>query len=135
MRSIYKPGDSKSYSFKVTDAHFPDFGNSIVHDVCATYTLAKEIEWASRLFVLDMLQKNEEGIGTLITIEHVNPAFLNEQVCIKTIVMSLKGHELLCSYVASVGSRIIAKGRTGQKILEKRKLISRFSTLEQGGKK
>lgn len=135
MRSIYKPGDSKSYSFKVTDAHFPDFGNSIVHDVCATYTLAKEIEWASRLFVLDMLQKNEEGIGTLITIEHVNPAFLNEQVCINTIVMSLKGHELLCSYVASVGSRIIAKGRTGQKILEKGKLISRFSTLEQGGKK
>lgn len=135
MRSIYKPGDSKSYSFKVTDEHFPDFGNSIVHDVCATYTLAKEIEWASRLFVLDMLQKNEEGIGTLITIEHVNPAFLNEHVCIKTIVMSLKGHELLCSYVASVGSRIIAKGRTGQKILEKGKLISRFSTLEQGGKK
>ncbi len=135
MRSVYKPGDSKSHSFTVTNTHFPDFGNKIVHEVCATYWLVKEIEWASRLLVLDMMEENEEGIGTMITIEHVNPAFLNERVQIKATVVSLEDNELLCSYVANVGSRIIAKGRTGQKILEKHKIIRRFSTLEKSGKK
>lgn len=134
MNNIFKPGDKKYHNFKVNRHHFPSFNENLVHEVCSTYVLAKEIEWSTRLFVLDMLDADEEGIGTMIRIEHISPAFIDNEVEIVAIVDSMKENELICSYTASVGDRVIAKGQTGQKIFKKEKLERIFSEYKSDGK-
>jgi len=106
----------------VTEADLATFDTGPVHPVCATFTLAKHIEWASRLFVLAMKDDDEEGIGTMLTIEHRGPALQGQTVTVTATVDSCHGHELICSYTATAGQRLIATGKTGQRILKKTKL-------------
>ena len=131
MNRIFKSGDTKTYSFIVKDQDVAAFNGKSVHPVCATFTLAREIEWSTRLFVLDMLEEDEEGIGTLLEIEHRGPAFVGEEVIIRATVISFEGHELICSYVAATKKRRVAEGRTGQKILKKEKLEHIFREIRE----
>lgn len=122
MKNLFKPGDSKNFEKTVTKADFAAFDTGLVHPVCATFSLAQAVEWASRLFVLEMKEDDEEGIGTMLSIFHKGPAFLGETISIKAVVKSLEKNELICTYIASVNNRLIAEGETGQKILKKEKL-------------
>jgi predicted thioesterase len=69
-----------------------------------------------------MREDDEEGIGTYLTIEHKAPAFVGDQLVIDSWVDKLDGNELICSYEAKVNDRLIAVGKTGQKILKREKL-------------
>jgi predicted thioesterase len=133
MNNICQPGDKRIHSFRVNKDHFPSFEGNIVHEVCSTYVLAREIEWSTRLFVIDMLEESEEGVGTMLKIDHISPAFRDEEVKIEATVFSIKGNELICSFLAFVGDRVIAKGKTGQKIFKKDKLSQIFSDLSKNG--
>jgi predicted thioesterase len=130
MKHIFKPDDIKTHNFRVEENDIVQFEQQFVHNVCATFTLAREIEWCTRLFVLDMLEKHEEGIGTKLIIEHQSPAVLGNEVLISGKLESVDKNEIMCSFVASVGDRIIASGETCQKILPKEKLQSIFSNLK-----
>ena len=88
------------------------------------------MEWSSRLFVLEMVEEHEEGVGTSLEIKHLAPAFVGEQVEITATFESLTKNELFCRIEVSVGNRKIAMGRTGQKILTKEKINQIFSRLE-----
>jgi fluoroacetyl-CoA thioesterase len=126
MKSIFNPGDSKQYHFTVQQSDVAAFQGKVVHPVCSTFTLAREIEWATRQFVLDMRDEDEEGVGTYISIEHKGPAFVGEQVVILACIESITGNELICTYEAKVDSRLIATGKTGQKILKRSKIDEIF---------
>ena len=128
-----KEGDSRKHTFTVNKDHFPSFKGGIVHHVCSTYVLAREIEWSSRLFVIEMLEEGEEGIGTMLKIDHFSPALEGELVEIVATVDSLKKNELICSFTAKAGDRVIARGNTGQKILSKGKLDQIFSDISNNG--
>jgi len=128
MREIFKPGDIKTYQHTVTETDVAAFHGEVVHPVCSTFALARDIEWTTRQFVLEMREADEEGIGTFLSIEHKAPAFIHETVFIKAAVEKINGHELICSYIASVGNRVIALGKTGQKILKREKIEKLFST-------
>ena len=117
------------HSFKVERFHFPEFEGKIVHKVCSTYGLAKEVEWSTRLFVIDMIEEGEEGIGVMLKIDHISPAFEGEIIFIEAIFESLVGNEVICSFTAKVDDRIVAKGETGQRILTHDKLKQIFSNL------
>ncbi len=129
MKGNLQIGDLRDYSFKVEKSAFPEFYSGVVHEVCSTYFLTKEIEWTSRLFVLDILEDDEEGIGTMICMDHISPALFHQKVEIIAKIESFEGNELKCSFVASVDGRTIAKGFTGQKILKKDKLKTILSSL------
>lgn len=129
MANPVKIGDKKSYQFKVSAKDVAAFNNEVVHQVCSTFVLAREIEWATRQYVLEMKQEDEEGVGTRLEIEHKAPAFVGDQVTINSEVISFEKNELICNYVALVGDRVIAKGVTGQKLLKKAKLKEIFSTF------
>lgn len=126
MKNIFKPGDRKETMFVVTSNDVAAFKGKVVHEVCSTFTLAREAEWTTRQFVLDITEADEEGIGTFITVNHRGPAFVSEQVVIVGQVEELNGHELVCSFEAKVGDRLVAEGRTGQKIFKKEKLAQRM---------
>ncbi|WP_017732685.1 thioesterase family protein [Nafulsella turpanensis] len=132
MKNIFTAGDVKIHRFKVTDAEVAAFSGEEVHPVCSTFALAREMEWSSRLFVLEMKEEDEEGIGTRLTIEHKSPALLGEELLIEAQVERLVGHELICTIRVKAGERLIAEGTTGQKVLKKEKLEKIFSKIKNG---
>ncbi|HPH47602.1 MAG TPA: hypothetical protein PLJ60_16755 [Chryseolinea sp.] len=126
MKNIFASGDKKEYTHIVQQADVAAFGGDVVHEVYATFALARDAEWTTRQFVLDMREEDEEGIGTFLSIEHKSPAFVGEEINYSAHVLQINGHELICLYEAKVGARIIATGKTGQKILKKDKIKSLF---------
>lgn len=119
---MIKPGDTRTYVKQVTSADFARFEDGLVHAVCSTFSLAQAAEWAGRLFVLDIKEENEEGIGTYLAINHKSPAFEGDEVIITAILKEQAGHNVVCTFEARVGDRLVADGETGQKILKKDKL-------------
>ena len=132
MKSIFKPGDKKYFERKVEQADVATFESGQVHPVYATFALARDAEWVCRLFVLEMKEADEEGIGTFIRVEHVSPALIGNTVQFEAILKSLEENEIICDYIARVGDRIIAQGEQGQKILKKDKIEQLFKSLEEG---
>lgn len=119
---MFKPGDRKTFKHLVTQQDVAAFHGEVVHPVCATFSLARDIEWTTRQFVLEMRDDDEEGIGTFLSIEHKGPAFIGEEIFFEAWVDSIERNELICHYQARVGDRLVAIGKTGQKILKKDKL-------------
>ena len=126
MKQVFKAGDVKEYKTIVKPQDVATFQDVVVHDVCSTFALARDIEWTTRQFVLDMRDDDEEGVGTYLQIRHHGPAFVGEGITFTGTFESLTGSELICSFEARVGNRIIASGKTGQKILKLEKIKSIF---------
>ncbi len=129
MRNIFLPGDQKHFSKVVTDLETAKFDSGEVHPVYATFALAKDAEWVCRLFVIDMKEEDEEGIGTALQIDHQSPAKIGETVEFTAVLDEVKGSSVKCSFVAKVGERIIATGSTGQKILKISRIEQIFASL------
>ncbi|PKV62757.1 thioesterase family protein [Pontibacter ramchanderi] len=122
MKHLFQVGDTKVYRKTVTAADFARFDDGLVHAVCSTFSLAQAAEWAGRLFVLEMKEEDEEGIGTFLTINHKSPAFEGEEMEINATLKEVNGNNVICTFEARVGDRVVADGETGQKILKKDKL-------------
>jgi len=131
MKSIYKEGDRKLIKIVVTNTDVAAFNANTVHNVCSTYALARNIEWATRQYVLEMIDIDEEGIGTYLNIHHKSPAMIGEILTIESKVKSMVKNQLICRFKVSVDDRMIAFGETGQRILKKEKLEKIFSSLEK----
>ncbi len=129
MKNRLAAGEKRTFTYKVTSTDLAEFDSGTVHKVCSTYTLAKYIEWTSRLFIIDIKFEEEEGIGTMLTIDHQSPAFVNQELLFEATVESINHHELICSVVVFTNRRIIAKAKTGQKLLKKEKINEIFSSL------
>lgn len=127
MKHIFKSGDTRKYHSVVKPADVAAFHGVVVHGVCSTFALARDIEWTTRQFVLDMKDENEEGVGTFLHIRHVSPAFMGDEIIFTGVFESLAGNELICAFEARVKDRLIASGRTGQKILTLDKIKSIFA--------
>ena len=130
MKRDLQSGERKTHTFQVRPEDHPDFSDGGLHEVCSTYKLAREIEWSTRLFVNDILEPDEEGFGTFLSITHSRPAFDGEQVYIEAMVKSMVGNEVICTYEARVGDRLVATGETGQKVLKKDKIKEIFSRMQ-----
>ncbi len=130
MKNIFTQGATKTFVHIVTAQDVAAFNGEIVHAVYSTFCLVRDAEWCSRLFVLDMKEDMEEGIGTSITIQHCSPALVGSTVTfISTFeAISPKG-EIQTSFTASVGTRLIATGTQGQKILSKQKINDLFTAV------
>ncbi len=131
MKDIFKAGDIKVHRFVVGDADLAAFGGELVHPVCSTFALAREIEQASRLFIIDSKEAHEEGIGTRLNIVHCSPALPGEELIIESQLEKIEGNELLCTVSVRAGDRVIARGTTGQKVLRRDKLEKIFNDLRK----
>jgi predicted thioesterase len=74
-----------------------------------------------------MKEDDEEGIGTYLELSHQGPAFVGEEVTFRGQFVQFTGRELTCTFEVHVGDRLIARGKTGQKILKLDTLKSIFS--------
>ncbi|NIG53484.1 thioesterase family protein [Chitinophaga sp. Cy-1792] len=131
MQQLFQPGDTKTFERIVSAADTAAFDSGQVHPVYATFALARDAEWCCRLFVLDMKDEDEEGIGTALTVVHHAPALINSTVTFTATITGIQHHEISCSYEAYEGTRLIASGTQVQKILKKEKLERLFSRINQ----
>lgn len=132
LKNIFDIGDKKVYKKNVMSSDVAQFDSETVHQVCSTFSLAQAAEWSSRLFVLEMKDVDEEGIGTMLTIHHKSPALIGDEIEITALIDEFNGNELICSYIAKVNDRVIAEGKTGQKILKKERIEKLFHNLKNG---
>ncbi|MDP1727513.1 MAG: hypothetical protein Q8M15_12070 [Bacteroidota bacterium] len=130
MKEIFKSGAIKTFEVLVKPEDTASFESGNVHPVYATFALGRDAEWCCRLFVLDMKEADEEGIGTFLNIEHISPALVGSSVIFKAMLKSITGNNIICSYEAQVGGRMIAKGETGQKIMKKEKFEKLFREIK-----
>jgi len=126
MRNIFTAGDIKEYRTVVKPEDVAAFHGETVHEVCSTFAMAREVEWTTRMFVLEMTEANEEGVGTYLEIRHEGPARVGEEIVIRGMFETLTGTELTCTFEAHVGDRLVARGKTRQKILTLDKIKSTF---------
>lgn len=117
MKNPFQPGDTKTFRREVTPADFAILNGQLIHPLLGTFALGRDMEWTSRQFVDDMLEAGEAGIGTRLEIEHHGPAFAGETVEFTALYLGFAGRELLCRLEARVGARLVATGRTGQRII------------------
>ncbi|GEP93930.1 thioesterase family protein [Chitinophaga cymbidii] len=129
MKQLFQPGDIKTFSRRVREEDCAAFDSGQVHPVYATFALARDAEWCCRLFVLDMKDADEEGIGTMLSVQHLSPAPAGATVIFTAAVKEINGNEVICRFDARVGDRVIASGEQGQKILKKEKLEQIFRQL------
>lgn len=122
MKNVFKPGDYKTYSHTVTEKDIAAFETGMVHELYSTFALARDAEWSSRLFVLEMKEEHEEGIGTFVNVQHKAAAKMGDVVLFTAVIKSIERNEIICSIIASVNDKTIAEIETGQKILSKEKL-------------
>jgi predicted thioesterase len=127
---LFEIGSQKTFIKLVEQADCASFNSSLVHPVYATFALGRDAEWACRLFVLEMKEDQEEGIGTFLNISHKSPALLGSKVEFTATVKSIQKNEIICNFTAKVGDRIIAEGEQGQKIIAKQKLEKLFEGLK-----
>jgi predicted thioesterase len=127
MKDLFTKGDQKTYTKQVLPSEIASFESGTVHEVYSTFSLAKDAEWSGRLFVLEMKEADEEGIGTSISVNHKSPAFVGEEInFIATFEEITEKKEIITSYKAYAGKRLIAEGIQGQRILPKAKIDNLF---------
>ncbi|MBA3647785.1 MAG: hypothetical protein H0W62_04415 [Chitinophagales bacterium] len=127
MKKNFKPGDEKKFTKIITEADTAGYVEGFVHAVYSTFCIARDAEWCGRLFVLEMRDDDEEGIGTMIFIQHLAPAFPGEEIIFTSKIKSLNHHEIITAFKAEIEDRMIAIGEQGQKIFKKEKLKKIFS--------
>lgn len=129
MKNCFNIGDVKLFNKVVNTDDIASFDSGTVHQVYATFALGRDAEWSSRLFVLEMKEDDEEGIGTFLNIQHQSPAKVGDMVTFTAEIYELQKNVINCNIVAKVGERVIATGSTGQKIIKKEKLEILFNSL------
>ena len=127
MKMIFKTGDKKVFRKVVTENDLAAFHGEVLHAVYSTFSLARDFEWSSRLFFIEMKEEEEEGVGTFLSIEHKNPAFVGEEITVTATIIKIQRNELTCAIEAKAGDRIVAVGTTGQKMLRKERLKEIFT--------
>jgi len=123
-------GEHKVFTTRVSEDKLATFESGTVHPVYSTFALGRDAEWACRLFVLEMKQEGEEGIGSYLSVEHISPALLNSEVVITAILDSVIKNEITCSWQAVSGGRIIGRGKQVQKIIRKDKFDALIDSLK-----
>jgi predicted thioesterase len=126
----FNEGDHMQFTHTVNEADLASFAAGNVHPVYATFSVARDAEWCCRLFVLEMKEEDEEGIGTFIEVEHCSPALLGNTVVFTATLINQEKNNVICSFEAKVGERLIAKGKQGQKILKRERLEQLFNSIE-----
>ena len=119
------------FETEVTADKLAAFDDGVVHPVYGTFALGRDAEWACRLFVLEMLDAGEEGIGSYLDIEHLAPAPLNSRIRIIATLEEVKGIEVRCRYQVFSGERLIARGRQHQKIISMERFRRYLNQLRQ----
>ena len=120
-------GETAVLEVVVTPEHTVDFDEmGRVHPVYATYTMAKHFEEAGRKLLVLHLEAGEAGIGRSVSVEHLAPSWVGDELRVTARCVDVTGNRLTCAVAAtdSYGRRL-GHGTTVQTILPEAVLAAR----------
>ncbi len=120
-------GSIRTYTKTVSPEDVARFETGMVHEVYSTFALARDAEWSGRLFVLEMKEDGEEGIGTALSVNHRSPAFPGEEVIFTSVLSEINGNEVVTNFTVEAGGREIAHGTQKQRVLAEEKIQKAFA--------
>ncbi len=120
MRIPFALGEQKVYHALVTPDKTARFHGEEVHPYYSTFALGQDAEWACRLFVLEMKDPDEEGIGIYLSVHHIGSAPVGAEVEIVATLLWVRDYTVHCGYEVWHAGQRIAYGEQTQKILKKR---------------
>lgn len=129
MKKIFRSGDQKKFQTVVTGDSVAKFNQEDVHPFYSTFALGRDAEWACRLFVLEMKEEEEQGIGTHLSIYHLAPALVGSEIMIIATLDRVERNTVYCTFEAYHDDRLLAKGAQTQKILLKSKISDILGNL------
>lgn len=129
MKQPFSLGDKKIHMYFVKPEDSARFQGVEVHPVCSTFVLAREMEWAGRLFVLEMKEPHEEGIGTRVELKHISPAAIGANLKFEAEYAGMINTEINVNVKVFASERLVAEGSTGQRILARDKINQLFSKI------
>ena len=123
-------GTKRTFHRIVEQKHIAAFESGVVHEVCSTFQIAQDAEWVCRLLLLDMIEEEEEGIGTFVSVQHASPAGIGQEIHYTSELIQLEGNTVIAKWHAYIGERLVASGEQHQKILPKAKIHAIFGRLK-----
>jgi len=89
-----------------------------VHQVYATYSMAKHFEEAGRKLLLRHLEPGEGGIGRSVSVEHLRPSQVGDAIRVRARCVQSRADRLTCECTAvDAGGRELGRGTTVQVVL------------------
>jgi predicted thioesterase len=117
MKSTIQVGDIAIHAFVVQSEMQPSFGRGVIHPVCSTWDLAHHFELTARKTLEPHLCKDEEGIGSHLSINHCGPAPLGKTVTVEAVITEINETTVVCSITAKIGTHVCATGKQVQRVL------------------
>ena len=133
MKPPIEVGNSAELRIRVTDDMCPVFEGAVLHRVCATWSLAHQMEVAARRVLAPHLEPDEEGIGTHVSVDHVAPAPVGCELRVHAEVVEMDDTTLVCRVDAWNGSRLVGRGRQVQRILPRARIEARLAEADDAG--
>ncbi len=125
MKNGLVAGIQAETTFEVTPDMRPDFDGKAIHPVCSTWSLVHQMEIAGRMVLIGYLEPHEEGVGSHASCDHLGPAAVGRTVRVVATATSVTDRELVCEMVASCDDRMIARGKTVQRVFP-REILERI---------
>lgn len=114
---------------RVTPDMTATFFGSTVHPLYATFAIVEHAEYASRQAIISFLDVDEDAVGSMVEIEHVAPAPVGAIVSIEAVVREVEGRTIISDFVATLGPSVIARGRCGQRVVDRSRFEERIASL------
>ena len=125
MKAGFEPGVVRSLTLTVTPEMCPAFDGVVVHRVYSTWSVAHHFEIAARKVLVEFLEPHEEGVGSHVSVDHLAPCMVGEQVRVEAELLEVNHHRhisVVCECRAYHGERLLAKGRQIQVVMNKEHL-------------
>ncbi len=130
MKNPFQIGDTKTYEYLVRPNDFAFFEKEgLIHPVLSTFTIARCAEWVCRLFVLEMKEEGEEGVGVMVSVYHHSPALESDIVLFTAELVQVEKNKVVCKWKATVNERLIASGEQIQKIVNLKKFYDSLENI------
>lgn len=112
------PAATARHRHTVTEADVAAFAGGVVHRVYGTAAMVRDMEYAARLVLLDLLEPGEEGVGAEVWCRHLEPVAVGATVELVASAVEQGDRRLVCRVEAWRGDRLAGEGRVVQVVVE-----------------
>ena len=124
MRPVAK-GATASHRHTVTEADVAAFADGVVHAVYGTAAMVRDMEYAARLVLLELLDPGEEGVGAEVWCRHLAPVPVGATVELEATATEQAGRRLVCQVEARYQGNLVGEGRVTQVVIDPAKFPAR----------
>lgn len=111
------PSATARHRHTVTEADVAAFAGGVVHRVYGTAAMVRDMEYAARLVLLDLLEPGEEGVGAEVWCRHLAPVPVGANVELLATAVEQGDRRLVCLVEAWRDGGLAGEGRVVQVVV------------------